>query len=175
MSLLPVLRAIPTNYRDYAFRSRVEAHWAVFLDSLSLVWTYESEGYDLGRDGWYLPDFWLPTIGCWLEIKGAAPNRVDSRKAVALADAAGCPVVLFHGEIDARMIGGIATNGYYPDSYIWAGCTVCGQVDIIDRGACNMVNCPTCRTSRIYRVNTPALRSAFRAARAARFEFGEKP
>jgi len=51
------MKAIETEYRGYRMRSRVEARWAVFFDTLDIKWEYESEGYDL--DGtYYLPDFW---------------------------------------------------------------------------------------------------------------------
>ena len=52
------LKPIETLYRGYRFRSRLEARWAVFLESCGLKFDYEVEGYDL--DGvWYLPDFWV--------------------------------------------------------------------------------------------------------------------
>lgn len=43
------LKAIQTEYKGYLFRSRLEARWAVFLDSLGVKWEYEPEGYDLGN------------------------------------------------------------------------------------------------------------------------------
>jgi len=63
-----MIRAIETVYSGYKFRSRLEAKWAVFFDTLSIRYEYEKEGYDL--DGiWYLPDFWMPDWNCWVEIK----------------------------------------------------------------------------------------------------------
>lgn len=168
------LRAIETTYQDYAFRSRLEARWAVFLSALGLSWTYEAEGYDLGAAGYYLPDFWLPAIGCWLEIKGRPPTHGEIRKALALSTQAGYPVIILHGEIDPRMVGGIATIQYFPDGYIWAGCD-CGWVDIVDIHALNRIHCPACKLSRRFRSDTPALRTAYIAARSARFEYGETP
>ena len=169
------LRAIETHYKGYRFRSRLESRWAVFLDALGVLWSYEAEGYELGAAGRYLPDFWLPAIGCWLEIKGARPSPSEIRKAVGLAELAGRPVVIFSGEIDARMVGGLATTRWFPDSYIWAGCGVCGWVDVIDLDARRAVFCPQCRLPRLFRATTPALRSAYIAARSARFEYGEQP
>lgn len=52
----PIL-AIETSYSGYKFRSRTEARWAVFLDTLKLKWEYEREGYQLPGIGQYLPDF----------------------------------------------------------------------------------------------------------------------
>lgn len=64
-----MIKAIETEYKGYRFRSRLEARWAVFFDTLGIAWEYEKEGYDLGEAGWYLPDFWLPKSNAWLEIK----------------------------------------------------------------------------------------------------------
>lgn len=38
------LKPINTRYKGYLFRSRLEARWAVFLDSLGITWEYEKEG-----------------------------------------------------------------------------------------------------------------------------------
>jgi hypothetical protein len=71
MVLSPRILPIETRYHGCRFRSRLEARWAVFFDSLGLRWEYEREGYDLGRQGKYLPDFWIPSLlqGCHVEIK----------------------------------------------------------------------------------------------------------
>lgn len=67
-----MIKAIPTRYRGYHFRSRLEARWAVFFDALGIEWEYEPEGFELPDGTRYLPDFWLPTIegGTWVEVKG---------------------------------------------------------------------------------------------------------
>ena len=70
------IKAIKTFYKNYHFRSRLEARWAVFFDALGLDWGYEVEGFTLGSDD-YLPDFLIkgsshyPDI--WVEIK---PDKV---------------------------------------------------------------------------------------------------
>lgn len=64
-----MIKAIETCYKGYRFRSRLEARWAVFFDALDIKWEYETEGYDLGPLGWYLPDFFLPDISWWCEVK----------------------------------------------------------------------------------------------------------
>jgi hypothetical protein len=68
-----MIQAIETIYpwpNGHRFRSRREARWAVFFDTLGIPYEYEKQGYDLGKYGWYLPDFWLPHIGLWFEVKG---------------------------------------------------------------------------------------------------------
>lgn len=117
--------AIPTQYKGVQFRSKLEAKWAVFFDTLGIEWEYEPQGYEIGtgydahwarylfsngdtipfktRESaefhvqftkelagiditildvleplksldphleWYLPDFWLPGLEVWAEVKG---------------------------------------------------------------------------------------------------------
>ena len=74
------IKAIETTYKGYRFRSRLEARWAVFFDTVGIPWKYESEGYekemDIGdqvKNFRYLPDFFLPSIwggGMFVEVKG---------------------------------------------------------------------------------------------------------
>ena len=40
------IKAIETMYKGYHFRSRLEARWAVFFDTLGIPWKYENEGYE---------------------------------------------------------------------------------------------------------------------------------
>lgn len=77
------IKAIETRYKGYRFRSRLEARWAVYFDTLGWKWEYEKEGYDLsavktytrGFDlRLYLPDFWLPEFKTWVEIKPGLPK-----------------------------------------------------------------------------------------------------
>ncbi len=72
-----MLKAIETHYNGYRFRSRLEARWAAFFDTLGVRYEYEPEGFDL--DGlWYLPDFWLPMERIWVEIKPAnSPTPIE--------------------------------------------------------------------------------------------------
>jgi hypothetical protein len=67
-----MIRPIETEYNGYLFRSRLEARWAVFFDTLGVPYEYEPEGFELGDGTRYLPDFWLPTWDAWVEVK---PNR----------------------------------------------------------------------------------------------------
>src|SRR5687768_12212433 len=48
------MNAIPTRYANVEFRSRLEARWAAFFDSLGWQWQYEP--LDLRA---YVPDFVL--------------------------------------------------------------------------------------------------------------------
>ena len=74
-----MIQAIETTYNGYRFRSRLEARWAVFFDSLGVRCEYEQEGFRLGknRDVFYLPDFYVPEWRKYIEIK---PKRDISEK-----------------------------------------------------------------------------------------------
>lgn len=73
-----MIKAIETRYKGYRFRSRLEARWAVFFDSLGIRWQFEPEGFDLSERGlgYYLPDFFLPDQNYWIEVK---PESFDCR------------------------------------------------------------------------------------------------
>lgn len=111
------MKAIETVYNGYRFRSRLEARWAVFFDSLHIPYEYEREGYDL--DGvWYLPDFWLPQQGCWIEIKGEEPTEEERTKVCLLALHDNKRAYIFSGMIDrletAETIPENGDNEYIP-------------------------------------------------------------
>ena len=62
------IKPIETVYNGYRFRSRLEARWAVFFRAVGIEYQYEPEGFDM--DGLrYLPDFYLPSIDRWFEVK----------------------------------------------------------------------------------------------------------
>ncbi len=62
------IKAIETQYKGYRFRSRLEARWAVFFDAMGIEWEYEPEGFET-KHGRYLPDFYLPKLDCFAEVK----------------------------------------------------------------------------------------------------------
>ena len=70
------MKSIQTEYKGYLFRSRLEARWAVFFDASGVRWEYEPEGYDLGDGIYYLPDFLLHGVDgrdggdLYVEVKG---------------------------------------------------------------------------------------------------------
>jgi hypothetical protein len=69
--------AIETKYAGCKFRSRLEARWAVFFDSIGIKWQYEPQGFETGGFK-YLPDFRLPGIG-WAEVKGEPGALYEDR------------------------------------------------------------------------------------------------
>lgn len=181
------IKAIETIYNGYRFRSRLEARWAVFFDALGIRYEYEPEGFDLGEAGWYLPDFWLPDQECWFEVKGKYPGEKspESRKAVELAAQSGYSVfeaiggtfeglwfdretVEYRGqEIREYTPYHKEANDYESDfGCSWQQCSMTGSV-YLGRGGC------PCGGNEHNNGNR-AITRAFRAARQARFEHGER-
>ncbi|MCA1784046.1 MAG: hypothetical protein ABR616_18015 [Dermatophilaceae bacterium] len=98
-----MIKAIETRYAGCRFRSRLEARWAVFFDRVGIAWEYEPQGFHLGyrlmlHEGpgfQYLPDFWLPGLDVWVEVKGSlSPGEVLSLLEIAaslgVGDDGGC-------------------------------------------------------------------------------------
>lgn len=99
--MISTIKPIETKYKGYRFRSRLEARWAVFFDTLGCKWEYEPEGYDLGLEGWYLPDFKL-SGEAWVEIKPNSPQTKEviqsiTNKCKSLCIMLGEPVLLIQG------------------------------------------------------------------------------
>ena len=74
----------------------LEARWAVFFDALGVKWEYEKEGFELEDGTRYLPDFWLPERGVWVEVKGEKKDG-DTNKAWELSVQSGLPSVVVWG------------------------------------------------------------------------------
>lgn len=179
-----MIKAIETVYNGYRFRSRLEARWAVFFDTLGIAYQYEPEGFDLGNGIWYLPDFWLPRQGCWIEIKGNSPTKTEDEKASALAKGTQHTVFIFFGgiPIPANQEELIQNNDsahiYFPSGggdnyYAWCECPKCGELGIeYDGRAARLCNCYPF-SNKGYNVGSDKLTNAYLAARQARFEHGE--
>lgn len=88
MSSTPSIEAVPTPYGRTVFRSRLEADWARTLDINGIAWEYEPETITLFSGVDYLPDFRLPDLGTWIEVKGPGVPRVE--KAYELARNRAC-------------------------------------------------------------------------------------
>ena len=78
------IAAIPTEYQYTLFRSRMEARWAVFFDRLNIRFEYEWQPYKTSC-GAYLPDFYIPLLGAFIELKPAPPDIVQETKIAELS------------------------------------------------------------------------------------------
>lgn len=124
----PSLEAIPTRYRGVEFRSRLEARWAVLLDHLQVKWQYEPQGfmcstritnwgYPTTLDLPYLPDFWLPDLHLWAEVKGSWRNEEAIRRFancaahISTAGGDGCGHYNGPDAADMLLLGQISPTG----------------------------------------------------------------
>lgn len=76
-----MIKAIDTKYNGYKFRSRLEARWAVFFDTVPIPYLYEPEGFKLNGNLCYLPDFYLPWFKCYVEIKPKGISEEEKQEA----------------------------------------------------------------------------------------------
>lgn len=81
MSKIP---ALESTYKGVRFRSRLEARWAALFDYYSILWVYEPDVFNT-PSGRYLPDFLLPDIGAYVEVK-PAPLMFDFRAVRSVAE-----------------------------------------------------------------------------------------
>lgn len=184
------IKPIETWYKGIRFRSRLEARWAVFFDALDIRWEYESQGYVVdGRP--YLPDFHLTEWGTWVEVKGAVtaldhalmlaaaqylPGARDGRPTLLLLGSIPQP-----GKVDIAWIGlevyDDPDHGQLVLDGHWGFGS--GVLESVDTSGATAVSCgdehlwlePTWAAGD---QASPATNAAYRAARAARFEHGER-
>lgn len=169
-----MIKAIETRYKGYRFRSRLEARWAVFFDALGVKWEYEKEGYDLGNRGYYLPDFWLPQVDMWAEVKGQKFTSDEFWKCVDLATLTQYPVLRLVGIPEVKFYGAtvpsVAPFGVCVRDVNFAVCDYCNYH--ISEG--RFYSEPGCNDPYDENVVTELWEQAVVAARSARFEHGEK-
>jgi hypothetical protein len=109
------LKAIETRYKGCRFRSRMEARWAVFFDDLGVTWVYEKEGFDL-PSGKYLPDFWLPQVSMWAEVKPTDFSPSEYKLAAELAALSGHSCLMLIGPPENKPYWAIGRDAV-EDSY----------------------------------------------------------
>ncbi len=171
---------IPTRFGGVQFRSRLEARWAVFFTHLGLPWFYEYEGFQLSS-GWYVPDFWLPKLKAWIEIKPADPSAVEATKCQELAMETNRPVFCFFGDLtattrDFQERENVArAHAFMPDGwdclYYWCVCPRCGRFGVEYDGRGARVCGDRCfpGEDRQHSGDHPRLVAAYEAASKARF------
>lgn len=181
MKSAPVINAIPTEYNGVTFRSRTEARWAVFLDALNLSWKYEAEGYEL-PSGPYLPDFWMPEIDGFLEVKPSEHEWDDDRfqELAALTGkwvyvTAGAPSPGQNPDFDTPEPGLYAISPTGADLYYYfCVCEGCGKWDIQFDGRSARISC-RCHPSGFDGKDYTGHRANFAARRAAEYSFWNPP
>lgn len=198
------IKPIETRFTGYRFRSRLEARWAVFFETLGLQWEYEPEGFELSDGRWYLPDFRVRAAGGieqWYEVKPTAGS--DDRKLDRLADdLRQARVEKFHAK---TLVGDpVAWFANDPNACVCPRCGSVhgGQTEVAHAGDLVVLYCWPCDITTtcggghdteqgLLAPGTPhkgfvllkpddwrsamrKVREAAKAARSARFEHGEK-
>lgn len=80
--------AIPSVYRNCEYKSRLEAHWAVFFDEHGVKFVYEPHRLLFADGVVYIPDFYLPDLSTWFEVKGN-PSKSAQKKPLLLWEKVG--------------------------------------------------------------------------------------
>jgi len=171
------VKPIETKYKGFRFRSRLEARWAVFMDAIGVKYRYEDEAYDL--DGlYYLPDFWIPSLKCFLEIKPCNPTEEERECASRLAKHTGNRVFIGIGmpslEFDSDEHGNAVSNieVFYSEGWDehhqWVVCVECGCAEITFEGKHDNLTCKC--TNRINPKVFHSVERAIYTARGFRFE-----
>ncbi|CAH6420772.1 Hypothetical protein UVM_LOCUS241 [uncultured virus] len=93
-------RAMRSRFGQQTFRSRLEAQHAALMAELGVRFVYEHATFRFHNDGptVYTPDFWLPDLQLFLEVKPAYPHLEEMRKCELVA-AAGHRIVLMYGAV----------------------------------------------------------------------------
>lgn len=168
---------LETVYRGYRFRSRLEARWAVFLDTLKIHFDYECESFWVCGSS-YLPDFWVGRWGAWIEIKGDPVERTRAAlRCEQLARLTERPALLLYG---APNTSGNDITLYPPEGlttqYQYFGRCVCGGVWLMGESEPQLLDecCGTPRLLRPFDEDGEAIREAYYAATSARFSAGRR-
>lgn len=67
-----MINSIKTFYNGVKFESKLEARWAIFFNFMDIEYQYEPEWDEVkafGFRGHYKPDFYLPALDYWVEVK----------------------------------------------------------------------------------------------------------
>lgn len=193
-----MIKAIETVYNGYRFRSRLEARWAVFFDALNVPYEYEPEGFWTPYGG-YLPDFRVKCYGnrgscysdpydLYIEVKGNM-TQDDAEKITAFANLRWDDYGIVENPV--LIVGNIPPAGCSTDGYSLGAYEKMNGIDIypfnyrfIDGDYFAAYPAATSDgrfylfgddSNYIVGADRDRVENAYRIARQARFEHGEKP
>ena len=185
------MKSIETEFDGRLFRSRIEARWAVFFHEAGIRYLYEHEGYVLPDGKRYLPDFYLPDMNLFAEIKPFAPTKLEEHKLSGLVESTGIrgtflsnipepfATTLPEGEEYLSPIFEMYEGALITDwPYYFCECSTCGGIGFEFDGRSDRMPCKTnngCQRSthgdKGYNASSKKLVAAYNSARKARFEF----
>lgn len=198
------ISAIETRYAGCRFRSRLEARWAVFFTALDLDWHYEPQGYHtnggLYLPDFLLQQHGLPKL--WLEVRPQTgrdlgpffafigrPEDSHHRRGFILGDLPNPDAITTPDQMPQvtnspfGIHPGEAIGPRDDQPYLWCTCRWGLHYDLQYEGRGHRIPCP-CNSvpgpagqlldDRGHSANHPPILGAYRAARSARFEHGER-
>ena len=173
---MPLVREI--NYDGFRFRSRIEAQWYLFFNSLNIDVHYEPETISLalssGKICNYLPDYFLPDLDCYVEIKlSTCPTHEESMKCSLLATQTGKDVYLFYepiGKKNANCYKYCAGTGAFVPQMRWVQCPKCSSFSITHMGLVAAMKCGCCKDmGDLTNSESYAIKEAVKRVRSERF------
>lgn len=159
------VKSIATEYNGIVFRSMLEAKHAVFMDAIGVSWMYEPKWFTCSRTGrHYLPDFYLPDLCCFIEIKPFLPSGSDIDRSFIAAKESDERMKILWGRPRNPVILNdyyLNKNEFWPHSsggmsliishlndrelermpVYWAKCPACGKIDIVYFAATELLDC----------------------------------
>ena len=106
------------EHNGYKLRSYTELMWARLMDAADVFYLYEPDLIQV--DGCkYLPDFYLPAAGVYLEVKGAYPTEEEKRKAEDVLRVTGRPVVFLVSRPESDAHGFMNCCARAPGKFGW--------------------------------------------------------
>lgn len=181
ITLIRDIKAKETYYDGYRFRSRLEARWAVFFNNIGLEYEYEMEGFDM-KECSYLPDFYIPSIDRWFEIKGQPLTVSEVQKCeqfcrrkdnenIKFSILIGAPKPLMLEEEDFSILGIREYTWQWPSQMYPSDTLLLAQGLTGEEYYSRFLPA----IWKVDGVDDKLLIRAIREARSARFEFGETP
>ncbi len=172
------IKPIETKYNGFRFRSRLEARWAIFFDMIGLKYEYEVEGFEMNGIR-YLPDFYIPSLDRWFEIKAKPLSEYEMKKCEEFCfnkDNENIKFSVLVGSPEAVKIDAFAgimeyvwewPSEKYPENVRFLALEELSEKEYYSRFMRGLWVVPD--------VTEEELATAAVAAREARFEFGERP
>lgn len=172
------IKPIETKYNGFRFRSRLEARWAIFFDMIGLKYEYEVEGFEMNGIR-YLPDFYIPSLDRWFEIKAKPLSEYEMKKCEEFCfnkDNENIKFSVLVGSPEAVKIDAFAgimeyvwewPSEKYSDNVRFLAPEELSEKEYYSRFMRGLWVVPD--------VTEEELATAAVAAREARFEFGERP
>lgn len=170
------IQPIETHYNGYRFRSRLEARWAVFFDSLGVKYEYEYEGYAF--DGFqYLPDFYLPDYDCFVEIKPLKIDAAEQEKVERFGAHKKAFLVSGSPGKDSYSVQAVSDDFWNEGKLYFCKGRKCDRLWLAGDAGCFAINCKQCPEPKCGDNQTSehfGLDYAYETARETRFEHGER-